>query len=291
MAPIETCGGSCHSRKPLQAVRKAYTFLLKKLYCEPGWSRRGREVGKLDNRIAVVTGGVQGIGRGIASLFAQEGAAVAILDLDTERSRSAADELGADGAKTLGVAADVGDERDVKRAFATIMEALGEVDILVNNAGIGAVVPFEEMTTESWDEVMRVNLRSMFLCTREVLPAMRRKGWGRVINVASQVGHRGAPGLTHYAASKAGVLGFTRSLAYEVAREGVTVNALAPASVDTPMNRALPRSWFDDYFEQQPIGRFARVDEIAPSALLLASDEGAYYVGASMNMNGGDVMF
>jgi len=248
-------------------------------------------MGKLDNRVAVVTGGVQGIGYGIASLFAHEGAAVAVLDLDQERCRSVAAELGEDGAKTCGVAANVGDESDVKRAFAAIKDALGEVDILVNNAGIGAMVPFDEMTVESWDEMMRVNLRSMFLCTREVLPAMRRKGWGRVINVASQVAHRGAPGLTHYAASKAGVLGFTRSLAYEVAREGVTVNALAPASVDTPMNRALPRSWFDGYFKQQPIGRFARVDEIAPSALLLASDEGSYYVGASMNINGGDVMY
>ena len=248
-------------------------------------------MGKLDNRIAVVTGGVQGIGYGIASLFAQEGAAVAVLDLDQERCRSVAGELAEGGAKTCGVAADVGNDNDVKRAFAAIKDALGEVDILVNNAGIGAMVPFDEMTLEGWDEMMRVNLRSMFLCTREVLPAMRRKGWGRVINVASQVAHRGAPGLTHYAASKAGVLGFTRSLAYEVAREGVTVNALAPASVDTPMNRALPRSWFDGYFEQQPIGRFARVDEIAPSALLLASDEGSYYVGASMNINGGDVMY
>ena len=188
------------------------------------------------------------------------------------------------------MAADVGDETAVKRGIGALTKTLGDADILVNNAGTANFATVLEMTAEQWDEMIRINLRSMFLCSREVLPAMLKNKWGRIINVSSQLAHKGAGLQAHYVAAKAGVLGFTRSLAREVARQGVTVNALCPASVDTPLNKVPPKEWFDAYFEQQPLGRFVHVDEIAPTAVLLASDAGAYYTGASMNINGGDVM-
>ena len=247
-------------------------------------------MGELDGRTAIVTGAAQGIGRAIAAHFAREGADVGVVDLDAAGAEEAARELSGIGVRSHGVAADVGDEDAVKRAFASLTQALGEADILVNNAGISTFATVLEMPTEQWDEMIRVNLRSMFLCSREVLPAMREHKWGRIINVSSNIAQKGGSLQAHYAAAKAGVLGFTRSLAREVAREGITVNALCPASVDTPMARVLPQEWFEAHFEQQPLGRFAHVDEIAPTAVLLASDAGAYYTGVSMNMNGGDVM-
>jgi 3-oxoacyl-[acyl-carrier protein] reductase len=246
---------------------------------------------KLKGKVALVTGACSGIGNSIATLFAAEGAAVGIIDLDTAKAEATAAELAArHGVAAAGAAGDVSDEAAVEAAIARIVGALGEIDILVNNAGIDTTHTIEGMATEMWDRMLAVHLRGTFLCTRAVLPAMRSKGWGRIISLSSQLAHKGAATMAHYCAAKSGIMGFTRALAYEVAPHGITVNCINPGPIDTPLLRALPQDWLDAKQAELPIGRFGRVDEVAPAALLLASDEGSYFVGASLNMNGGDYM-
>ncbi|MCA7120626.1 MAG: 3-oxoacyl-ACP reductase FabG [Acidibrevibacterium sp.] len=245
---------------------------------------------KLHPRTALVTGGARGIGRAIALAFAREGAAVAILDRRGDLAEETAHEIAALGAKSCSVVADVGDEAEVKAAAMHVEAVFGGIDILVNNAGIDTTSRVIDMPVEMWDDMIRVNLRSIFLCTRAVLPGMTQRKWGRIINVSSQLAHKGAADMAHYAAAKAGVLGFTRSLAYEVARDGITVNAICPGPIDTELFRNIPEVWRKNKLAELPIGRAGTVDEVAPTAVLLASDEGAYYIGASLNPNGGDVM-
>ena len=176
----------------------------------------------------------------------------------------------------------------MERAFARLREALGDPDILVNNAGIATVSRLEDMATTLWDEMLRVNLRSVFLCSRAVLPAMRARRWGRIINISSQLAHKGGEGMAHYAAAKAGILGLTRSLAHEVTADNIAVNAICPGPLDTDMK--LPPEWAAKKRSDLLIGRPGRVEEIAPTALLLATEEAAFYVGATFNPNGGDIM-
>jgi 3-oxoacyl-[acyl-carrier protein] reductase len=245
---------------------------------------------KLSGKIAVVTGGGQGIGRAIALLFAREGAAIAVIDRNESAGKQVAHEVHELHQRSVAVGADVGEEDQVANAFRAIAEQLGSVDVLVNNAGIDTTSKVVDMPTPLWDDMIRVNLRSVFLCTRAVLPKMLERRSGRIINLASQLAYKGAPDMAHYAAAKAGVIGFTRSLAYEVAEYGVTVNAIAPGPIDTELFRKLPEDWRKRKIAELPIRRAGTVDEIAPTALLLASEEGSYYIGATLNPNGGDVM-
>lgn len=248
-------------------------------------------MGKLSGKTSVVTGGCSGIGRAIAELYAREGAKVGIVDLDAGKAKQVADELGtAHGVTCIGAAADVADEAQVKAAFRAVVAALGDVDILVNNAGIDNTAPVDGMSTAMWDRMIAVHMTGTFFCTREVLPAMRRRKWGRIINLSSQLAHKGAASMAHYCAAKAGIMGFTKSLAYEVAQEGITANCINPGATQTPLLRQIPDDWLARKKAEIPMGRFGRVEEIAPAALLLASDEGAYFLGASLNINGGDYM-
>jgi 3-oxoacyl-[acyl-carrier protein] reductase len=245
-------------------------------------------MGKLTNRIAVVTGAASGIGKGIALLYAEEGADVAIIDKNGEGAARTAAAIKERGRRSLALAADVGDEAAVTKAFDQILGGFGAPDILVNNAGIATVSLLEGMSTAMWDEMIRINLKSVFLCTRAVLPSMRQKRYGRIINISSQLAHKGAAGMAHYAAAKAGILGLTRSLSYEVAEDNIVVNAICPGPIDTEMK--LPPEWASKKQSELVVKRQGRVEEITPTALLLACEDAGFYIGATFNPNGGDIM-
>jgi 3-oxoacyl-[acyl-carrier protein] reductase len=175
--------------------------------------------------------------------------------------------------------------------FATAAERLGHVDVLVNNAGILTEHHVIGMPTELFDQMIAVNLRSVFLCCRAALPGMVERGFGRVINIASQVGQKGGAGLSHYAAAKAGVVGLTKSLAREVGKQGVTVNCIAPGPIVTPLGGDLSDEWTGPLLAGLPLGRFGQPEEVAPTAVLLASDPGGnIYTGQTLGPNSGDVM-
>lgn len=247
-------------------------------------------MGKLTGKKALVTGGARGIGQAIAIEFAKAGADVAILDLRAADAEATATQVAALGVRSFVIAADVGEEHQVQEAVDKVISEFGQIDILVNNAGIESASLAVDMPTAMWDKMMLINLRSVFICSRAVLPGMLERKSGRIINIASQLAHKGAKELSHYVAAKAGVIGFTRSLAYEVGDKGITVNAICPGPTNTELFRSLPASFREAKIAELPIGRIAEVSEIAPCAVLLASDEGSYFLGASINPNGGDYM-
>jgi len=246
---------------------------------------------KLRDRVAIVTGGARGIGGAIARAFAAEGADVVIADvLGEDVARPVLAAIAAAGRRSLFVRTDVADEQQVRAMVERAYRELGAVDVLVNDAGTVGQFFFHELPVEEWDRVMGVNLRGVFLCTRFVLPRMLERGRGSVINVASQLGQIGGVEMVHYSASKAGVIGFTKALAREVARKGVRVNAIAPGPILTDMMAQETEEWSARKLSELPIGRFGQVDEVAPTAVFLASDESSYYVGQTLCPNGGDVM-
>lgn len=246
--------------------------------------------GRLEGKTALVTGGSRGIGEAIVRAFLREGASVVVLDRDIVHAQSTVNALAPTTGTAIVLAADVSDERAVGCAVEAATRTLGRIDILVNNAGISTTAPLINMPTSMWDEMIAVNLRSVFLCTRAVLPGMIERKFGRIISISSQLAQKGAAEMTHYAAAKAGIIGFTRALAHEVARDGITANAICPGPIDTELARGIPEERRARKIASLPIGRVGTVDEIAPTAVLLASDEGAYYIGATLNPNGGDIM-
>jgi 3-oxoacyl-[acyl-carrier protein] reductase len=243
--------------------------------------------GALDGRTALVTGGASGIGRAIAQAFVDAGARVVLLDRDPERVRRAATGLGAVG----GVAADVSDEAQVQQAVAAAEHELGRIDILVNSAGILTQAPLVEMSLAQWQQTIDIDLTGVFLLCRHVVPGMVERGFGRVVNIASQLALKGGTSLTHYSAAKAGVIGLTKALALEVAGHGVLVNAIAPGPIETPLVDGISADWKKAKQAELPLGRFGRPEEVAPTAVLLASSPGGdLYVGQTLGPNSGDVM-
>lgn len=249
-------------------------------------------MGRIDGKVAIVIGAGGGIGGAIAEVFATAGARLCLADRRTESLQFIAQMCGGIvPGGVLPVVADANDEGSVNALVETCLTRFGRVDILVNSSGAISEVHLRDMTVAQWQEVITANLFAVFLACRAVLPVMERQGSGRIINIASQIGQKGAPRFTHYAAAKAGVIGFTKSLAREVVRSGVLVNAIAPGPVDTSFNDGLDPATLSGTQTHLPLGRPALPAEIAPTALLLASSPGGdVFVGQTLGPNSGDVM-
>lgn len=249
-------------------------------------------MGRLDGKVAIVTGAAQGIGLGIARVFAREGAAVALADL-SDTGAAAAEQLRAAGARALFVRADVSREDDVQRLVAAAAGQLGRLDIVVNNAGVVAVRTVEESTVEEWDQVLAVNVRSIFLTTKHALPHLRAAGGGSILNVASVSSFIAQQGTPAYCASKGAVLMLTKALALDYGRERVRVNCICPGITDTPMLRFHARHADDPdahlgrRLERVPSGEMLYPEDMGRAAAFLCSDEAAGITGTSLVVDGG----
>jgi 3-oxoacyl-[acyl-carrier protein] reductase len=237
---------------------------------------------ELEGKIALVTGASRGIGAGIATALAQAGADVAVNFVGREgEARKVCSEIKGAGRRSLAVKADVSVASEVSNMVARIEAEFGPISILVNNAGISRPQPLDQITERDWDEILAVNLKSMFLVTQAVLPSMRKQRWGRIINLSSVAAQLGGVIGPHYAASKAGCLGLTHSYAALLAKEGIAVNAIAPALIETEMITSNPKARADII----PLGRFGTVEETAEVAVMLARN--GYITGQTINVNGG----
>jgi len=240
--------------------------------------------------VSIVTGGASGIGRAIALRLARNGGDVAILDVDVAGAERVAREVTALGRRALAVETDVASSASVRAAVERVHREFAPVGILVNAAGIASFVPLLQMTEETWDRLVAVHLKGTFNCTRAVLPDMIAARWGRVVSIASVAGlNGGGPGLAHYAAAKAGIIGFTKAVALEMAGFGITVNAIAPGLIDTPLldRSGMPREVRERIVQQMPVGRIGAPDDIAAACAYLVAEDASFVTGQVLSPNGG----
>jgi 3-oxoacyl-[acyl-carrier protein] reductase len=242
----------------------------------------------LTDRVAIVTGSGRGIGKTIALKLAEVGAKVVINDIgEISYVESVAEEIRAMNRESLAVLGDVTSSSDVNNLVETVINTYGKIDILVNNAGITRDQLLLRMSEEDWDRVLAVNLKSVFLCTKAVIRHMTAQRWGRIINMSSVVGIAGNAGQANYSASKAGIIGFTKTVAKEVGSRGITVNAIAPGFIDTPMTQQLKESWIEEIKKRIPAGYLGTPQDVAEAVAFLASEEARYINGHVLNIDGG----
>ena len=245
----------------------------------------------LTNRVALVTGSGRGIGYAIAIKLAEVGATVVINDVgDPEPANSVVEEIKGMGRSASAIMADVSKADDVNRMVEEARDTYGQIDILVNNAGIARDQLLLRMSEDDWDKVIEVNLKSVFLCTRAVLRNMVRQRQGRIISISSVSGLVGNPGQVNYASAKAGILGFTKTVAKEVASRGITVNAVAPGLIDTGLGRDLKEEYREEFIKRIPLGFIGTPRDVAEAVAFLSSDEARYITGQVLNVDGGMVV-
>lgn len=245
---------------------------------------------KLKGKVALVTGAAQGIGKAIALLLARNGADIVVSDINLEKAEETAREIQGTGQKAMTIKVDVVNSEEVERMVQAIMERFGHVDILVNNAGIARDKLILRMTEGDWDMVINVNLKGTFNCTKAVVKHMSKQRSGKIVSIASVVGEMGNAGQGNYSASKAGIIGFTKTIAREFAQRGINVNAIAPGYIETPMTDVLPEKTKEELKRLIPMERLGRPDDVAEAVLFLVSEASSYITGQVLNVNGGIYM-
>ncbi len=245
---------------------------------------------QLSGRIALITGAGQGIGKAIALKLASYGADVAVVDVNLEKAQETAREAQTMGRKAIAMKVDVSNLKETEEMAEKVFKELEGIHILVNNAGITKDGLILRMTEEDWDKVIDVNLKGAFNCSKSVLKYMSKMRWGRIVNIASVVGVMGNAGQANYAASKAGLIGLTKSIAREFAGRNITCNAVAPGFIETAMTGALSDKVKEDLLKQIPLGRFGGPNDVAMGVLFLSSNASSYITGQVLNINGGMVM-
>lgn len=247
-------------------------------------------MGSLRDQGAIITGGAQGIGKAIAFQLSDLGANVAVADMNIEAAQQTAKEIEKKGRKPLAVKVDVADADSVERMVETALESLSRIDILINNAGITRDNLLVRLSDDDWNAVLNVNLKGVFYCTRAVAKVMMKQRSGRIVNISSVVGLIGNPGQANYAASKAGILGLTKTAARELAARGITVNAIAPGFIETDMTGSLPEKAKEAFLTAIPLGRPGCPEDVAKTVAFLVSENAAYITGQVIHVDGGMVM-